>query len=70
MVSMLVVILIGNGLADLSCRTIDQSMLVDHLNDARCRLVPAILSEQSSQEDVETSGLFTFVSTSDSRDCP
>lgn len=45
MVSMLVVILIGDGVADLSCRTIDQSMLVDHLSDTWCHLVPAIMSE-------------------------
>jgi hypothetical protein len=42
---LVVVILIGDWVDDLSCRTIDVPVLMNHLSNARRHLVPAILSE-------------------------
>jgi hypothetical protein len=44
-VAMLMVILIGDLVNDLSCRTFDGPVLMHNLSDARRHLVPAILSE-------------------------
>jgi hypothetical protein len=42
---LVVVIMIGDWVDDLSCRTIDGPVRMDHLSNARRHLVPTILSE-------------------------
>jgi hypothetical protein len=42
---LVVVIMIGDWVDDLSCRTIDGPVLMNHLSNARRHLVPTILSE-------------------------